>query len=219
METDNNALTEQLYRIFSRYPFPANMQGCPCCVSGEHLQLLRSKPLRQLGDHELSRYAFKAMTTWGTTEDFKYYLPRLFDLYVSGGDNFDARLLMDKLSYGGWRQWPAEEQEAIVAYVLNWWKGFANTFSFDLDTMNRLYGLTGNTDVLLEPFSLDISHKNFRNFIDFTYSNYHDRESWMLKPWIDSKQELMEEAFFYFEKSDPVFARKISDTLYIMDHS
>lgn len=212
-------LTEELYRVFSRHPFPAGMEGCPCCVSDEHLRLLRSKPLRQLGDHELSRYAFKAMTTWGTTENFKYYLPRLFELYMWGRDSFDARLLMDKLSYGGWRNWPSEEQETIVAYVLNWWKGFANTFSFDLDTINRLYGLLGDTEVLLEPLSLEIHHENFRNFIDFTYENYHERDCWMLRDWIDSKQEMMEEAFFYFEKSDPVFARKISDTLYILEHS
>jgi hypothetical protein len=219
METKDDALTEQLYRIFSRYPFPGGMQGCPCCVSDEHLQLLRSKPLRQLGDNELSRFAFKAMTTWGTTEDFKYYLPRIMELYVSGRSHFDADLLMDKLNYGGWRKWPADEQEAIGAYLLNWWNGFANTFSFSLTTMNRLYGLFGDTDLLLQPLSLDIHSENFRNFIDFTYTNYHDRDIWMLRSWIDSKQETMEEAFFHFEKSDPLFARKISDTLYIMDHS
>lgn len=219
METKEDELIEQLYRIFRRYPFPAGMEGCPCCVSDRHLLLLRSKPLRQLGDHELSRYAFKAMTTWGTEKDFKYYLPRLMELYVSGRDNFDARLLMDKLSYGKWRTWPADEQEIIVAYLLNWWKGFANTFSFDLDTINRLYGLLGNTDVLLNTFSVEIHSENFRNFIDFSYKNYHERDCWMLRDWIDAKQEMMEEAFFHFEKSDPAFARKISDTLYILEHS
>ncbi len=219
METDNTALTEQLYRVFSRYPFPADMQGCPCCVSDEHLLLLRSKPLRKLGDHELSRYAFKAMTTWGTTKDFKYYLPRLFEFYVSGRDNFDARLLMDKLSYGGWRNWPLQEQEAIVAYVLNWWQGFANTFLFSLDTINRLYGLLDNTEVLLNVFSVDLHSENFRNFIDFTHENYHNRDCWMLREWIDSKQEMMEAAFFHFETSDPAFAGKISDTLYLLEHS
>ncbi len=219
METKEDELIEQLYRIFSRYPFPARMEGCPCCVSDGHLRLLRSKPLRQLGDHELSRYAFKAMTTWGTAEDFKYYLPRLMELYVSGRDNFDARLLMDKLSYGKWRTWPADEQEIIVAYLLNWWKGFANTFSFDLDTINRLYGLLGDTHVLLNAFSVEIHSENFRNFIDFSYKNYHERDCWMLRDWIDAKQEMLEEAFFHFEKSDPAFARKISDTLYILEHS
>ena len=219
MKNTGDALIEQLYRTFSRYPFPAGMQGCPCCVSDEHLQLLRSKPLRQLGDHELSRYVFKAMTTWGTTEDFKYYLPRVMELYMSGGSDFDADLLMDKLSHGEWRKWPADEQEAIGAYLLDWWNGFANSFSFSLTTMHRLYGLLGDTTVLLEPLSLDMYGENFRNFIYFTYANYHDRGIWLLKHWIDSKQEVMEEAFFHFEKSDPVFARKISDTLYIMEHT
>lgn len=219
MEANDEALIEQLYRVFSRYPFPADMAGCPCCVSSEHLQLLRSKPLRKLGDQELSRYAFKAMTTWGTTSDFKYYLPRIMELYVSGRDSFDARLFMDKLSYGGWRTWPADEREIIVAYMLNWWKGFANTFSFDLDTINRLTGLVDDRELLLEPLSLNLHDENFRRFIEFVYHNYHDRDLWLLRDWIDSRQELMEEAFFYFSEKDPVFARKISDTLYIIQHS
>lgn len=216
--TTEDLLTERLYRVFSRYPFPSGMEGCPCCVSGEHLRLLRSKPLRRLGSEELSRYVFKAMTTWGTEDDFKYYLPRIFELYISGWDNTDTFLVLDKLLYGQWQKWPEEEQEAIRDYILNWWRGFAHTFSFLPKTIDRLYILFGDTECLLEPLRLDIHDENFRRFIDLAHDHYHDRDYSILKHWIHSQQELIEKAFFHFDGTDPLFARKISNTLYIVEH-
>lgn len=211
-------LTERLYRVFSRYPFPSDMEGCPCCVSDEHLRLLRSKPLRQLGGEELSRYVFKAMTTWGTEDDFKYYLPRIFELYISGWDGIDTFLVLDKLLYGKWQKWPEEEQEAVRDYVLNWWGGFANTFSFLPKTLDRLSLLVDDTECLLAPLHLNIHDDNFRRFIDFAHDHYHDRDYGVLKNWIHSQQELIEKAFFHFTETDPLFARKISNTLYIVEH-
>ena len=64
------------------------IEGCPCCVSGSDEDNIHSKQLRQLNGDDLSRYAFKAMTTWGDIEDFKYYLPGIFS----------AKIIIDYLS-------------------------------------------------------------------------------------------------------------------------
>jgi hypothetical protein len=219
VENEDHTAIEQLYSLFSHYPFPAGMQGCPCCVSNEHLLLLRSKPLRQLGDTELSRYAFKAMTTWGTEMDFKYYLPRLFELYLSGGDDMNAFVLMDKLSYAGWHTWPPEEQEAIKLVLLNWWKKLANGPLFCLDTLNRIRELHGDTDLLLEQWDLTFDGRGFRNFIEVTYNHFSESKNDWIRNWIRHRKELIEQAFFYFEQGDADFAKKISDTLYIIEHT
>jgi hypothetical protein len=67
----------------------------------------------------LDRYLFKAMTTWGTEEDFKHFVPRLLDLYAS---STDAWLLCDKLGYARWRSWPEPEQRAVERYLLALWR-------------------------------------------------------------------------------------------------
>ena len=71
---------ENLYSTFSIYPLNSKMEGCPCCVSDADKEKIHSKQLRELEEEDLSRYVFKAMTTWGDTDDFKHYLPRIFEL-------------------------------------------------------------------------------------------------------------------------------------------
>ena len=82
--TDNLKISiESLYSIFSIYPFKSTMDGCPCCVSDSDKEKIHTKQLRELDGDDLSRYAFKAMTTWGDTDDFKHYLPRIFELLAT----------------------------------------------------------------------------------------------------------------------------------------
>jgi hypothetical protein len=108
---------EALYAAFCGY-HGTHIEGCPHCVSFEDNAALRRAPLRQLGA-ELERYLFKAMTTWGTEEDFKHFVPRLLELYAS---STDAWLLCDKLAYARWRSWAEHEQLAIERYLLARWQ-------------------------------------------------------------------------------------------------
>jgi hypothetical protein len=71
---------ENLYRAFARYSLRKHVEGCPCCVRERDKRALESKPLRQLASSDLGRYAFKAMTTWGNQDDFRHFLPRIFEL-------------------------------------------------------------------------------------------------------------------------------------------
>ena len=108
---------EALYATFSRYN-GTHLEGCPHCVSFQDSAALRRAPLRQLGG-ELHPYLFKAMTTWGTEEDFKHFVPRLLDLYAW---STDAWLLCDKLLYARWRSWAEPEQRAVEGYLLALWR-------------------------------------------------------------------------------------------------
>lgn len=84
-KSDNSLIEaiEALYRAFSNYPLHKHVEGCPCCIAESDKMLLESKPLRQLSSSDLSRYSFKAMTTWGDKNDFRHFLPRIFELVVS----------------------------------------------------------------------------------------------------------------------------------------
>ena len=101
---------EKLYTVFSRYPLRKHVEGCPCCVNETDKDLLESKPLRQLTLSDLGRYAFKAMTTWGDENDFRHFLPRIFELLVSDGElGWDEEVMLGKLAIAEWKRWPEDE--------------------------------------------------------------------------------------------------------------
>lgn len=112
---------ETLYRVFSCYPRPIQLQGCPCCTDAEVSRVLSSRPLRTLTASEISHYAFKALSTWGTLNDFRYFLPRIFELMALEQLDCDTEVILGKLGYANWTDWPADEQKAVWEFVMALW--------------------------------------------------------------------------------------------------
>lgn len=110
---------EDVYQVFSRYPLRVHMEGCPCCVHDADQHRLRSKPISELTSEDLSKYASKAMTTWGDELDFKHFLPRLLELEVKEGRMWS---LHSKLNFAQWTSWPEAEQESVRQVLLTRWK-------------------------------------------------------------------------------------------------
>ncbi|HYF65229.1 MAG TPA: hypothetical protein VD886_20545 [Herpetosiphonaceae bacterium] len=106
-QPDLAAARRQLEAAFAAYPARHPVPGCPCCVTAEDQ--------RALAAGQIGRFAFKALTTWGEVEDFKHFLPRLFD--------HDAEQALDKLGYAEWRAWPQPEQRAVEEYLAALWAG------------------------------------------------------------------------------------------------
>jgi hypothetical protein len=103
-----------LYAAFARYPQRA-LEACACCASSEDLARLARLPLRRLSERHLSTYAVKALTTWGDEDDFKHFLPRLFELAIDADAwPLDLDHLAIKLEYSDWRRWPEHERAAVA---------------------------------------------------------------------------------------------------------
>ena len=120
-----NDAVEKLYVTFSVYPLAQKIEGCPCCVSAEDEAMLHLQPLRTMTAKHLSRYAFKALSTWGDENDFRHFLPRLFELVTEPEGityEVDIEVLFGKLRYGKWKTWPEIEQEAIRRYLMALWQ-------------------------------------------------------------------------------------------------
>jgi hypothetical protein len=63
------------------------------------------------------------MTTWGDEDDFRHFLPRLLELWAD--DSISLLLpdsLINKLQFAGWSNWPKEEREVIMAFLVALWK-------------------------------------------------------------------------------------------------
>jgi hypothetical protein len=122
------AAIEQLYTAFQGYPLPATTYPCLCCHSVGAERPLYSRPLRKLRQEDLKQYAGDALLVWGGVDEFRHFLPRIFEIYAFvDGFSFPGReIVFAKLSYGEWRTWPQKEQEAVQGFLLALWRAALN---------------------------------------------------------------------------------------------
>ena len=67
---------QSLYEVFARHLKPAAIVSCPCgCTKPEETAPLLAAPLRELPSADLINYAFSAISTQGSVDDFRYFLP------------------------------------------------------------------------------------------------------------------------------------------------
>jgi hypothetical protein len=93
-------------------------------VSDVDQRQVHQRPLRELTAEDLSHFAHSALLTWGTAEDFKHFLPRLFECMVSAErfDFVDREVLLRKLAYGKWNTWSQNEQAAVRRFMTAQWR-------------------------------------------------------------------------------------------------
>ena len=215
---------EELYVTFSKYPFKSKIEGCPCCVSDTDKFTLHSKPLRELQDEDISRYAFKAMTTWGDVNDFKHYVPRIFELLATKELIVDIFVVLGKLEYGNWLEWDDKEKVAITNFLKAWWKYEINYVEyFDSEIFIEINKVLKHLPDMLVDWNLDLETQGFKNYIDLLEDHYHDlkNKNKLLKAlseedlkifisWIEEHSYKLEEAFFRYENDDKEFSDRIS---------
>lgn len=223
--------TEQLYSIFSKYPIKTKIDGCPCCVSDSDKGTLHSKKLRELENDDLSYFAFKAMTTFGDLEDFKHFLPRIFELSAKRKLIVDLFVILGKLEYGEWINWNEKEKQAIKSFIRAWWKYDINTADyFDPEILIELKKFGNDISLMLKDWNLDIESSGFKNYVDLVENGYYDlktknrtfkelneKELETFISWIELNSIKLEEAFFKYEKTNKEFSERISNTLYMFD--
>ncbi len=115
---------ERLYEVFASYPLQPSTFACRSCHTWEEERLLHQEPLRELTHSHLEKYAFDALLTWGDVDGFKHFLPRLFELLWDGDWLVEPEVLLGKLPYGDWRDWPVDEQGAVEGFLTALWRWF-----------------------------------------------------------------------------------------------
>jgi hypothetical protein len=113
---------QRLYEVFRPYSAPTHPMYCEHCVTEPEDVVLRTKPLRDLSASELQRYSFKAISTWGTVEQFKHLLPRMFELVIEEEYAYNPEILFKKPRYGGLTDWPEREKTALFSFCDAMWR-------------------------------------------------------------------------------------------------
>jgi hypothetical protein len=229
---------EGLYRTFSRYPQPIHVEGCPHCVSDWDHALLYSKDLRDLGRDEIARYSFNAMTTWGGPDDFRHFLPRIFELISADSGCWTLpEAVFGKLPYGRWETWPPDERQAITNFFEALWSNVLDHFPHAFSAEACLRSIAQAADDMARYLSRwriaqSLSHaKHFAAFIEHNphWSPRHgwslDGAYWRERPvparqvvdWLrdPARRTEMEHAFFHLagDEEDSALLSKGADDL------
>ena len=218
---------QKLYETFSVYPLRQKIEGCPCCISEGDEERIHSQPLRELSAEDLSRYVFKAMTTWGNTDDFKHFLPRILEILTDEDFSVSTATILGKLEYGNFDRWPESERLAIRNFLLEWWKDLIKTKPyFDHDAFIWIYKITGNLEQMLNYWETEVKKNGFVVLVDciycdtlFDFKELNTEDLDKINSWIRKKSELLEQGFFYFEKINESFTNTISNALFILENS
>jgi hypothetical protein len=222
---------EYLYQTFAIYPRPTEVLGCPCCVTTQDQAQLQAHPVRQLQSEHLQEYTWSALTTWGTLRDFKYYLPRILELFTRRTLSVDDFVVAGKLAYAKWTTWPVQEQAAIQTLLYQWWLATVHTAeTVDFETLLLFPPSSAQIAPCLNEWNLALESRGYRNFVALVeYLPYHKTpyqyEAALYQKavleyvfqWATAQIDYLEEGFFYYEKQDSAFAARISNALYWLE--
>lgn len=114
------AAVAQLYSTFQRYPLRAKIDSCPCCRTPSETRHLHTKSLKTLDAEDLFLFTFRAMTTVGDANDFRHFLPRILEL-LPNDFPVEPEVVLGKLDYAEWLNWPSDEVHAIRSYLNSLW--------------------------------------------------------------------------------------------------
>lgn len=107
---------ERAYAAFAHVPCPTKLHASPLRNAKAILRDLTVAPLRELGAEHIQGYASYAMTTVGTRDDYRHFLPRLLELAVHDASAFgtEPQVIAGKLVYGEWTTWAPAERGAVA---------------------------------------------------------------------------------------------------------
>jgi len=113
--TEAREAVERCYAVFADYPLPKTLVASPLRNPKEILEQLSATPLRELREDQLGPYASWAMTTVGTSSDYRHFLPRILELsvFVVGWLGLEPEIIAGKLDYAAWRDWPSDERSCL----------------------------------------------------------------------------------------------------------
>jgi len=190
---------------------------------------LFSKPLKELTADDLSRFTGKAMTTWGDVDDYKHFLPRIFELTGELDTPYEIWIAFEKLNYGNWNTWEESERNTIHEYMLELWGSLLNNDTEKaewvfMEYFSSIANFYPNFSRLLEIWENNSSKASIKHLANLIFNErvkifdkgvidgFHKRNENIkeLVTWLLSAKTLLrlEQAFYDFEQEP--FAGTIS---------
>ncbi|WP_232665081.1 hypothetical protein [Pseudonocardia sp. TRM90224] len=165
---------DAVYAAFAQVPRPARFEVSPLRDPTRYLPLLQA-PLRELTDDELGPYAFSAVSTVGTADDFRYFVPRVLELVVTGACRYtDVEVVLGKLRYAGLPEWPGQQRAAVGTLLERFWDAVLSTYPATYPVDAVLCGIAAAVDDItpfLERWAGDATESAQLHLIEFEEEN------------------------------------------------
>lgn len=222
-------IIEKLYRLFSKYS-ASSMQGSPLYEDLDKWNHdILSKPLRELSSDELSKFTGSVMLTWGDANDYKHFLPRIYELTGEYRTPYEIWIAFEKLELAEWDDWPTEERSLINEYMCALWDNllhsdYEKTEWYFMDYLSSIANFCLDFDELLNTWENNKVKNATVHLANFVYNQrenlfdkgiiegFYDRTENVerLKSWLLSKETInrLENAYFEFETEE--FGERIS---------
>ena len=111
---------ERSYEVFVRNRVGPSMVIRRADVTRDEVAALAG-PVRSVPAAAIDRWLPHAITTWGTAEDLRALLPRVFEVLTAGLLTTPPEVLFGKLRQGDWGEWPIDEVAAVNGIVDALW--------------------------------------------------------------------------------------------------
>lgn len=218
-------MTDQLYRAFHRDHPPMEIDFCDHCLAPAQIEPLLRTPLRQLTADNLNRYAWNALSTAGEIDDFKYFLPRLLELFAADNLDFLAATRLLPLLGACSERWLVNERTALEGFLYAWWRSALTTYPSATAPRDMLEGIADAGVSIVPPLAAwerlrgvdsvrQLSNLIHDHALSVAISNdwYVTLDRWLLSPIV---REILEEGFG--NSDSPEAGADLSRALEILD--
>jgi hypothetical protein len=111
---------ERSYEVFVRNRVGPSMVVRRADVTRADVAALAG-PVRSVAAIAIDRWLPHAITTWGTAEDLRALLPRVFEVLTAGLLTTPPEVVFGKLRQADWGEWPIDEVAAVDGIVDALW--------------------------------------------------------------------------------------------------
>lgn len=181
---------------------------------------LFSKPLKELDNEELNRFTGKAISTWGKVDDFKHFLPRIFELTALYKTPYEIWIAFEKLDLAEWKTWNKAEQDSINEYLIALFENILNDeseeaqynfidyytainhFCIDSDSLVSIWDSTKTKAAVIHLSRLIVEQhyaifdKGVLQGFNKSHNNVSQLKKWLLNP---KTIEMLEKAYFQYQ--------------------
>ncbi|MGY3795869.1 hypothetical protein [Aquimarina sp. 433] len=220
MKTKLREAIEDLYIVFRDYKIDSLLlrkYSCPCCVTDEEIRAITQKSLKDLSGNDIGHFMRSAITTFGTVDDYKHFLPRILELMSlkSSSDLIGDFTCFEKLNYAEWETWPEKETQVIEKFFSELWYAIINdewSSEFEISEAFELITIYGSikkslelwTDSKTEISSLFIVEGVLNGFA-FRGDDYFTK---IVSKWLYSKPILDKLEYTFFNQKEKEAANR-----------
>ena len=131
------------YDAFAPYERPAVLDAAPSRDGAAILRTLSAAPLRHLSGEQIGPYSGWAITTVGSEEDYKHFLPRILEQAVRDPAwmGTDPAVIAQRLARAEWRTWPRTERDAVCGLYWAAWEQARQSHPDETSASDWLCGL------------------------------------------------------------------------------